>query len=66
MKAFEESLMLKSWTRVLELDNLKMPSKLDRIHSSIQDGKTGNLKSRVLRDEVLRLVDAPHYRESEV
>jgi len=66
MKAFEKSLMLKSWTRTLELDNLKMQSKLDRIHSSIQDGKTGNLKSRALRDEVLRLVDAPHDRESEV
>jgi len=58
MKAFEESLMLESWTRQLELDNLKMQSELDRIRCSIQDGETGNLKPVVLQDEVLRLVDA--------
>jgi hypothetical protein len=65
IKCFEESLMLKSWTRQLELDNLKIQRELEGIYGSIQDGggDTGNIKVKVLQEEVMRLVDALHDRD---
>ncbi|OXA37244.1 protein lava lamp isoform X3 [Folsomia candida] len=63
IKCFEESLMLKGWTRQLELDNLKIQREMERIYGSIQDGDTGNIKAKVLQDEIIRLVDTLHDRD---
>jgi len=56
MKCFEETLLLKSWTRELEIDNQKKQSALD-LYKNAGDGDTRNIKATILQEEVMRLVN---------
>jgi hypothetical protein len=62
IRAFEESFMLKSMTRILEMDNSKYQDELQQLLNNSGDGD-GGAKVRTLQNEVLRLVDTLQERD---
>lgn len=56
MKCFEETLLLKSWTRELEMDCQKKQMELD-LYKNAADGESSNIKATILQNEVMRLVN---------